>query len=222
MNKCEYTFSTQVIGTEDGRATYEVRKTLSLSEGKRVVVIGLYPTVSLLSPYIMDYSTLFLTNRAQELGYNDFRIVNIYSKVCKGKLSSKQLVNDDENITYLEKVFEEEKDNDTDIIIAWGSSLKLNETTKNMKIQILKMLKKIINDNKIKQLTSSDLDTETLLNPHILWMGLHCKETWYTEKVSVEHLLSILGVTVETCETKKKRSKKKIESSDLCEEKISQ
>ena len=209
MNKYEYTISTQVIGTEDGRATYEVRKTLSLAEGRRVVVIGLYPTVSLLSPYIMDYSTLFLTNRAQELGYNDFRIVNIYSKVCKGKLSSKQLVNDDKNIAYLEKVFEEEKDNDTDIIIAWGSSLKLNETTKNMKIQILKMLKKTINDNKIKQLTSSDLDTETLLTPHILWMGLHCRETWYTEKVSVEHLLSTLGVMVGKCEMKKKRSKKK-------------
>ena len=89
MKKIEYSISTQVIGTEDGKATYEVRKTLSIEVGKRAVVIALYPTECLLSAFTMCNSTLFLINRAQELGYNDFRIVNIYSKVCKGKPSSK-------------------------------------------------------------------------------------------------------------------------------------
>ena len=100
MNKFEYTISTQVIGTKDGRATYEVRKTLNNENGKRCVIIALYPTVSLIAPCVMDNSTLFLINRANELGYNDFRIVNIYSKVCKGKPSVKQLNKDDDNLAY--------------------------------------------------------------------------------------------------------------------------
>ena len=107
MNKFEYTISTQVIGTEDGRVTYEVRKTLNNENGKRCVIIALYPTVSLISPCVMDNSTLFLINRANELGYNDFRIVNIYSKVCKGKPSVKQLNKDVEVKTIVEKMLDE-------------------------------------------------------------------------------------------------------------------
>ena len=205
MKKQEYTISTQIIGTEDGKLTYEVRKTISIEEGKRAVLIALYPTVSLLSPYTMDNSTLFLLNRAQELGYNDFRIVNIYSKVCKGKVSSKQLFRDDDNIAYLEKVFVEEQNNNTDILIAWGTSFKLNETSKNIKIEVLQMLKKIIKEKNIKQLTADDLDTESLLTPHVLWLGLHCKDTWYTKSVSIDQLLLSLGVNIQKRGRKKKK-----------------
>ena len=189
MDRYEYTINTQVIGTEDGRDTYEVRKTISGIEGKRAVVIALYPTISLLSPYSMDSSTLYLLNKAKELGYNDFRIINIYSKVCKGKPSSKQLFIDDDNLSYIEQVFTEEKDNNSDIIIAWGSSLKLNETTKNVKVQIIRLLKKNIKEGRIKQFTAGDLDTESLLTPHVLWMGLHCKDRWFTDKLLLEDLL---------------------------------
>ena len=216
MNKFEYTISTQVIGTKDGRATYEVRKTLNNENGKRCVIIALYPTVSLIAPCVMDNSTLFLINRANELGYNDFRIVNIYSKVCKGKPSVKQLNKDDDNLAYLKSVFEEEKDNDdTDVIISWGTALKTNENTKNMKIEILKLLKKNISDNRIKQLSSKDLDTASLLTPHILWMGLHCKDVWFTEKVSVDDLLKLLGVKTEKSNTKKRTVKSTANTKDL-------
>ena len=82
------------------------------------------------------------------------------------------------------------------IIIATYQNGKLvlaNENTKNMKIEILKLLKKNISDNRIKQLSSKDLDTASLLTPHILWMGLHCKDVWFTEKVSVDDLLKLFG-----------------------------
>jgi len=211
MDKLEYSISTEVIGTADGRNTYEVRKRFTGTDvNKTAVVVLLYPTVSLLSPYICDSSTTYLLNRAvKELGYNDLRIVNIYDKVCKGKPSAKQLVESDENIEYLKQVFTEEKDKDTDIILAWGSTLKQNETTKKVKITVLKLLKDIIPENRIRQFAAGDLDTESLITPHVLWMGLHCTESWYTEPISVEYLLSTFGVTATKPEAKKRGRKKK-------------
>lgn len=211
MDKIEYSISTEVIGTTDGRYTYEVRKKFTGTDvNKTAVVILLYPTVSLLSPYVCDSSTKYLLNRAvKELGYNDLRIVNIYDKVCKGKPSAKQLVESDENIDYLKQVFTEEKDKDTDVILAWGSTLKQNETTKKVKVAVLKILKDVIPENRIRQFAASDLDTESLLTPHVLWMGLHCTESWYTEPISVEYLLSTLGVTAVKPESKKRGRKKK-------------
>lgn len=211
MDKLEYSISTEVVGTADGRYTYEVRKRFTGTDvNKTAVVILLYPTVSLLSPYVCDSSTTYLLNRAvKELGYNDLRIVNIYDKVCKGKPSAKQLVESDENMEYLKQVFTEEKDKDTDVILAWGSTLKQNETTKKVKVAVLKVLKDIIPENRIRQFAASDLDTESLLTPHVLWMGLHCTEAWYTEPISVEYVLSTLGITVAKPETKKRGRKKK-------------
>ena len=195
MKEYKYSLSTQIMGTEDGKYTYEVRKIFDITEGKRAVVIALYPTVSLMNPYIMDNSTLYLLNKSNELGYNDFRIVNIYSKVCKGKLSAKQLAEEDDNISYLDKVFREEKNDNTDIIIAWGSSLKFNETTKSIKIHVLKSIKKYIQPDRIKQFSAGDLKTKSCMTPHVLWMGLHCGEMWYTEVVSVDALLDELNNT---------------------------
>jgi len=215
MDKIEYSISTEVIGTTDGRYTYEVRKRfIGTDVNKTAVVILLYPTVSLLSPYVCDSSTTYLLNRAvKELGYSDLRIVNIFDKVCKGKPSAKQLTESDENIEYLKQVFMEEKDKDTDIIVAWGSTLKQNEITKQVKVSVLKLLKVIIAENRIRQFAAGDLDTESLLTPHVLWMGLHCTEAWYTEPISVDYLLSTFGVKTEKTESKKRGRKKKEDKS---------
>ena len=90
-------------------------------------------------------------------------------------------------------------------MIAWGTSFKLNETSKNIKIEVLQMLKKIIKEKNIKQLTADDLDTESLLTPHVLWLGLHCKDTWYTKSVSIDQLLLSLGVNIQKRGRKKKK-----------------
>lgn len=69
MEECVYNIESTIIGEADGSKTYEVRKKYDF-EGRTAVIISLYPTVSLLSPYSMDKSTLFLLNHARELGYS--------------------------------------------------------------------------------------------------------------------------------------------------------
>ena len=81
MGEYRYTMTTSIVGTDDGRETYEIRRTFDV-EGKSAVLIALYPTVSLLNPIKMDSSTMYLLNHMHELGYNDIRIVNLFSKVC--------------------------------------------------------------------------------------------------------------------------------------------
>ena len=48
MGEYSYTMTTSIVGTDDGRETYEIRRTFDV-EGKSAVLIALYPTVSLLN-----------------------------------------------------------------------------------------------------------------------------------------------------------------------------
>ena len=90
MGEYSYTMTTSIVGTDDGRETYEISRTFDV-EGKSAVLIALYPTVSLLNPIKMDSSTMYLLNHTHKLGYNDIRIVNLFSKVFERKPSLKQL-----------------------------------------------------------------------------------------------------------------------------------
>lgn len=48
MGEYSYTMTMSIVGTDDGRETYEIRRTFDV-EGKSAVLIALYPTVSLLN-----------------------------------------------------------------------------------------------------------------------------------------------------------------------------
>ena len=99
MGEYSYTMTTSIVGTDDGRETYEIRRTFDV-EGKSAVMIALYPTVSLLNPIKMDSSTMYLLNHMHELGYNDIRIVNLFGKVFERKPSLKQLRESQDNISH--------------------------------------------------------------------------------------------------------------------------
>lgn len=203
MEECVYNVETKIIGEADGSKTYEVRKRYDF-EGRTAVVIALYPTVSLLNPYVMDNSTLFLLNHAKELGYSIIRIINIYPNVFKSKPLVKQLRYSDENMNYIETVLNEEKDTGADIIVAWGASLKSNETANAIKGEIIDLVVQKGLERNLKHFTSGNLDGECTITPHMLWLGLRCKETWYTENIPVE----ILGKSIDREFVKKEEAKK--------------
>ncbi len=209
MEEYVYNIETKVSGEADGSKTYEIRKRYDF-EGSTAVVIALYPTVSLLNPVVMDNSTLFLLNHAKELGYNTIRILNIFPNVFKSKPLVKQLRHSDENMSYIEAVLDEEKETGADIIIAWGASLKSNETANITKSEIIDMVVQKGLEQKLKHFTSGSLDGETVITPHMLWLGLHCKETWYVENITAKVLGETIGKKiVENEEVKKSKSKSK-------------
>lgn len=213
MGEYSYTMKTSIVGTDDGRETYEIRRTFDV-EGKSAVLIALYPTVSLLNPIKMDSSTMYLLNHMHELGYNDIRIVNLFSKVFERKPSLKQLRESQDNISHIESLLDKVKADSMDIIIAWGSSMKRNKLSNEIKLQILEMIRDKGLEKYVKELTSVELEQETLC-PHMLWMGLHCQDTWITRPVSIDDIFQDLGIKSEiqaekSSEETKKSCKRKI------------
>ncbi len=220
MREYTYTLTTTIVGTEDGRETYEIRKTFDI-EGKSAILIALYPTVSLLEPISMDSSTMYLLNHIQQLGYNDIRIVNLFSKVFDRKPSLKQLQENPENIEHIEKLLDGAKRDKMDIIIGWCSSMKRNKTSNDIKTQILQMIRDKRLEKSVKELASLDLEQETLC-PHMLWMGLYT-DSWRAQGVSIDTILKGMGIekTEKVKDTKKKRgrNKKSKEGIEMVEDK---
>ena len=91
---------TEVITSEDGQNTYEIRR--RWREGRKALVIELYPTITRERGECWDLSTLHLMSHASELGWGEIRIINLYSKVFSSKPVTAELKNDVENIAYIE------------------------------------------------------------------------------------------------------------------------
>lgn len=107
------------VGSDDGINTYEIRRKWA-EKGKKALVIELYPTLTADQCGNMDVSTMHLMNHVQELGWGEVRIVNLYSKVFSEKPTVSQLSEDDNNLSYIEEILEEQDIGGYDIVIAWG------------------------------------------------------------------------------------------------------
>ena len=208
MAEYTYNIETTVVGTEDGKYTYEIRKRFD-GEGRTAVVIALYPTISLLNPFILDNSTMYLLNHTKELGYNCIRILNLFPNVFRSKPSAKQLRENAENLEYISSVFEEEKEKDTDIIIAWGASLKSNEITNIVRGHIVDMIISKQLEKKLRHFSAGDLDAESTITPHMLWLGLRCKDNWFVESITVKLLAESINKVIEEEKTRKQMAKAK-------------
>ena len=208
MAEYTYNIETTVVGTEDGRYTYEIRKRFD-GEGRTAVVIGLYPVVSLINPTVLDNSIKFICDHAYELGYTNIRVLNLFPNVFRSKPSAKQLRESDENLEYIATVFEEEKEKDADIIIAWGASLKSNEITNIVKGHIVDLIISKQIERKLRHFSAGDLDTESAFTPHMLWLGLRCKDTWYVESITVKLLAESINKVIEEEKSKKTKAKTK-------------
>lgn len=56
------------VGTDDGKSTYEIRRKWG-EEGKKALVIELYPTISVENCGVLDVSTMHLINRSRNFRY---------------------------------------------------------------------------------------------------------------------------------------------------------
>ncbi len=118
---------TTIVSSDDGRNTYEIRKELLGADGKpikgdKALLIGMYPTVTADDGYKMDMTTLHILSKMEELGLRSVRIVNLFSRVCKARLSAKGLEVDKANFDYIEDIMKEKDFSSYKVIVAWGNS----------------------------------------------------------------------------------------------------
>ena len=81
METTTFTMTTRVTGTDTN--TYEIQRSWD-ENGKRALILELYPTITKDTPQIMDLSSLHLHNHASELELGSVSICsicNLYSTV---------------------------------------------------------------------------------------------------------------------------------------------
>lgn len=111
-----YNMDVEVIFSEDGEKTFEIRRAWDATL-KKAIAIELYPTVHEDNIMKSDMSTLHLLNHAQELGLGEIRIINLYSTIYDKKPLAAQLSLDEENLSYIESILDDEKICEYEIVL---------------------------------------------------------------------------------------------------------
>lgn len=201
------------VGSDDGSKTYEIRRVLQ-GEGKKSLVIELYPTIPCEKAHQMDLSTMHLMNHISELGWNDVRIVNLYADVCEGKPRVSELNDAENSLAYIEEILEEDDIKDYDIVVAWGSALNTHKQTINLKIDILSMLKEKKLAAQVNCISTDTMFMNESYGVHPLYLGLHYgKEEWSLISYPIDDELKKLNDGLREVQsdiaTKGKRGRKK-------------
>lgn len=188
----KFVMQTELIASDDGMYTYEVRRSWS-GEGRKGLVLELYPTLSADRCGAMDLSAMHLLNHVTDFGWGAVRIINLYAFVCKSKPKVSQLHYEEENIAYIEEILESEDIADYDIVIATGSSLGKHSLTNEIKMDIFHMLQEKKLEKQVKCMVTDYMDAKKHTGTHPLFLGLHYgRDTWKLQSFSIQEELKIL------------------------------
>ena len=210
MVKENISMQISVVGSEDGKQTYEVRRTWN-PDGKKALVLELYPTISVKNPMVLDISTLHLLNHANELGWGEVRVVNLYPYVFHRKPGVHELHESVENIEYIRDILTGKNIDEYDIVIAYGSSLASHTCTQHIKRNILLMLKEYKLEAQVKHIVTDTIDTEKQCGTHPLFLGLrHSSDVWELETFPLSLALEECSPHKEVPEKPAVSSKKRV------------
>lgn len=163
---------TDIITSDDGQNTFEVTKRLNGIDGENGVIVLLYPTRNCDNIFSEDNTLNYLVSHMQELHLKELKIINLFSKVVSGKMSSRGLEVDEENMKYIETLMSDKNFKSTKFIVAWGNSMASSYACKKSKVNVLNMFKNAVPKGIVYQLISSDVDLRSQTAPHPLYLGI--------------------------------------------------
>lgn len=182
---------TTIVSSEDNRFTYEIRKEILGKDGKTGIVIMLYPSITDKEMVKCDNTTQALIDHMDSLGWNTLRIINLFSKVCKARMSTRGITLDNENIEHIRSVMQEKGSAEMDWTVAWGSSMSHCTVANNMKRKILSMIKEYHPNVSIKQLTANEVSIKNENAIHPLYLKIrNSNSTWYLEDYQIPYDLT--------------------------------
>lgn len=177
---------TEIVCTEDNKHTYEVVKRLKNIVGEKAYIVLLYPTRNADNIYSDDSTLNHLASHMRELGLNEIRIINLFSKVVNRKLSSKGLQIDENNLQYIDSLMQNKNFADFKFIVAWGTSMATSFACQKSKAEVLCLFKKYNPKGKIYQLSTND-DNISVGFAHPLYLGIRAKNSiWELENVKIK------------------------------------
>lgn len=210
MEMKRQTMNLLAIGSDDEKHTYEVYR--QWNEGdKKAIVIEIYPTLAPSEQCIKnDLSSFHLMNHVSELGWDEMRLINLYSKVFSYKPSGQLLKKEDLNLPYIEQVLNEPDIKEiSDIVIAWGTSLQAHKTTNQAKLELLLKLKEKGLEDQVKQIVTEDIGERDNAGIHPLFLGLqHSRSKWLLSPYPLEEEIERLSQLVDKKASAKKKGGK--------------
>lgn len=207
MMKNTISMNVSAIGTDDGKSTFEVQRTWN-EKGKKAIAIGMYPTISVENCGMLDVSNMHLLNHANDFGWGELRMLNLYATIVNGKPSVSQLQGN--SLAYIEEILETKDIKTYNIVIAWGNSMATHKNTIKAKIDLLTMLME--KGLSAKCITVDCLSTKKSYGIHPLYLGLHYpKDKWKLIDFPVKEMLEELEKSLKTDKTSEKKKTKKVE-----------
>ena len=172
LNTSTNQITTTVVSNTAGTNTYEIERTISNPKGETAIIVLLYPTISSKKPFVEDMTLLHLTKHMNEMKLNRLIIVNLFSKVCSSRLSTRGIKVDEDNIRYIEKIFKEKKkEHNAKLILAWGTSMSSCKSAKETKLRIIELYKNLYPDEVIYNIVTSDTKINKVAT-HPLFLGI--------------------------------------------------
>ena len=169
--KLEGNIKTTVICSEDRQHVYEITKEFDC-EGEEVMLLTLYPTLD--DAYSLDSSTMHMINHASEMGINKIHFIYLFSQVQSGKLSTRKLTVDEENLDYLKELMEANPK--VKLIVSFGSSMEKCKAAIESKVKLFSIVQASRPEEPLWQLDADGMEEEA---PHILFAGIrHADDEW--------------------------------------------
>lgn len=170
------TVQTEIVCSKDGKNTFEITKTLSDVKGEKAIIVLLYPTRNQENINSEDSTLNHIVSHMKDFDFSEVKIINLFSKVVNGRMSSRGLQVDTENMKYIEETVFSDKDlKDKKFIVAWGNSMESSAACNESKKKIIEMYLSKLPKGKVYQIVCPERGIVEG-SPHPLFLGIRAKD----------------------------------------------
>lgn len=184
------TLTTTLITDKNMMHCFEIERTLHESSGEKAIMISLFPTLGsrVNDAFVVDKTTQHLISHMSDLNLKSIKIVNLFSKICRGsRLSTRNLKVDVQNLDYIEAIFKRKDFHEYKVILAWGSSMNSSHACKEMKRTLISLYQMYRPEGKLYQLTTNNLATNSQDAIHPLYLGInHSNSKWMLSEYQIK------------------------------------
>lgn len=187
-NSC---IETEIICSPDNKNTYCITKRLKGVEGETGIIVMLFPTRNADNMTADDSSLNHIMSHLSDFGFNEVKIINLFSKVVNARISARGLEVDSENMKFIDDVILADKDlNKRKFIVAWGNSMETSKAVNESKKKVIEMYLDKLPKGKIYQIVCPERDiTDGACHP--LFLGIRAKTSkWRLMEFNTDKILA--------------------------------
>ena len=187
-NSC---IETEIICSPDNKNTYCITKRLKGVEGETGIIVMLFPTRNADNMNADDSTLNHIVAHLDNFGFNEVKIINLFSRVVNSRISSRGLQVDTENMKFIEDVILADKElNKQKFIVAWGNSMETSKAVNDSKKQVIEMFLNKLSKGKIYQIVCPERDiTDGACHP--LFLGIRAKTSrWRLMEFNTDKILT--------------------------------